>query len=183
MTNDEFAKCLEEIDQASKCTLSAKNEKYQKNDNPIHNFEEGAKISGMTPAQTCWGYLTKHLTALRDKVMKDDFDDAEDLLEKCQDSINYIKFIYAIGMDPQHTERMNRIEPEPSITYEAPRKEYYCKTCGRLVLTTVGRVRYGGVVDILASHLERQHRWPPICFFDPETLISENYVTYTIEGE
>ena len=52
---------------------------------------------GGTPAQCAWGYMTKHITALRDKVQKNDFRDREDLLEKCQDTINYIRFIWLIG--------------------------------------------------------------------------------------
>ena len=54
---------------------------------------------GGTPAQACWGYMTKHLTALRDKVEKNDFSNREDFLEKCQDTINYIRFLWCIGND------------------------------------------------------------------------------------
>ena len=48
--------------------------------------------------------MTKHLTALRDKIEKNDFSDRDDLLEKCQDIINYIRFIWVIGND----EEMNK---------------------------------------------------------------------------
>ena len=52
---------------------------------------------GGTPAQACWGYLTKHLTALRDMIQRDDFSNRDDLREKCQDIVNYVRFIWALG--------------------------------------------------------------------------------------
>ena len=56
---------------------------------------------GSTPAQCAWGYMTKHLVALRDKVQTNDFSDRDDLLEKCQDIINYIRFIWLIGNEEE----------------------------------------------------------------------------------
>ena len=41
--------------------------------------------------------MTKHLVALRDMVDRDDFSDREDFLEKCQDTINYIRFLWVLG--------------------------------------------------------------------------------------
>ena len=41
--------------------------------------------------------MTKHLVALRDMVQKNDFHDREDFMEKCQDTINYIRFLWCIG--------------------------------------------------------------------------------------
>lgn len=41
--------------------------------------------------------MTKHLVALRDKVEYSDWSDRDDLLEKCQDSIIYICFIWLLG--------------------------------------------------------------------------------------
>lgn len=97
MIFDEFNRLLDELDGTSLETLKSKNAKYSSNVDCLHNFNIGADISGNTPAQTCWGYLTKHLTALRDMVDNDDFRDREDFMEKCQDSINYIRFLWCIG--------------------------------------------------------------------------------------
>lgn len=99
MTVERFEEVLDELDGNSLETLKTKNRMYSTNDNPLHNFESGAQIAGGTAAQACWGYMTKHLTALRDKVMRSDFSDKADLLEKCQDIINYVRFIYCIGVD------------------------------------------------------------------------------------
>lgn len=97
MNGVKFEGLLKELDNNSVETLIAKNAKYSSSDDRLHNFNAGADISGQTPAQTCWGYLSKHLVALRDMVDRNDFSDREDFLEKCQDSINYIRFLWLIG--------------------------------------------------------------------------------------
>lgn len=97
MNVETFNKLLDELDGNSLETLKQKNAMYASADDCLHNFDSGAEIMGSTPAQCAWGYMTKHLVALRDKVQRDDFSDRDDLLEKCQDIINYIRFIWLIG--------------------------------------------------------------------------------------
>ena len=102
MTHENFKKLLEELDGNASDTLTGKNARYSSSDDALHNFKAGAEIMGGTPAQACWGYLTKHLTALRDMIDKDNFSNREDFLEKCQDSINYIRFIWALGNETEN---------------------------------------------------------------------------------
>lgn len=99
MPAERFSKLLDALDGSSLQTLKEKNAKYSSNGDCLHNFRSGAEILGGTPAQACWGYLTKHLVALRDMVERNDFSDKDDFLEKCQDSINYIRFLWCIGND------------------------------------------------------------------------------------
>ena len=99
MHSDRFKELLDELDGNSLQTLKEKNARYAKDGDCLHNFRSGAEIMGKTPAQACWGYMTKHLTALRDKIDSNDFSDREDFLEKCQDTINYIRFLWCIGND------------------------------------------------------------------------------------
>ena len=104
MNSETFNKLLDELDGNSLETLKQKNAKYAFPDDCLHNFYSGAEIMGGTPAQCAWGYMTKHLTALRDKVEKNNFSDRDDLLEKCQDIINYIRFIWLIGNEGNQDE-------------------------------------------------------------------------------
>ena len=97
MTHEDFKICLEELDGNASETLAEKNARYSSSDDALHNFKSGAEIMGGTPAQACWGYLTKHLTALRDMIERDDFSNRDDFLEKVQDSMNYLRFIWAIS--------------------------------------------------------------------------------------
>ena len=41
--------------------------------------------------------MTKHLVALRYIIQRNDCSNREDVLEKIQDSINYLRFIWAIS--------------------------------------------------------------------------------------
>lgn len=102
MTHEEFKSLLNELDNKGSATLAEKNARYSSSDDALHNFKSGAEIMGGTPAQACWGYLTKHLTALRDMIEKDNFNNREDFFEKCQDSINYIRFIWALGNESKN---------------------------------------------------------------------------------
>lgn len=99
MKHDRFAELIKELDGDSAETLINKNKMYSSEDDALHNFNDGAEIFGGTAADACWGYLTKHLVALRDMVKRNDFSNREDFKEKCQDSINYIRILWAIGND------------------------------------------------------------------------------------
>ena len=103
MTHERFEQLLDELDGESLVTLKAKNRMYSALTDALHNFASGADIGGCTEAQACWGYLVKHLVALRDKIKNNDFSNKDDLKEKCQDSINYIRFIWAIAHEGEDT--------------------------------------------------------------------------------
>lgn len=96
MTGEMLKSLIEEIRTVSLDTLVNKNERYATVDR-LHNFRAGAELTNQTMAQTAWGYMTKHLVALRDKIEADDFTDREDFKEKVQDCINYLCLIWAIG--------------------------------------------------------------------------------------
>lgn len=97
MNHERFAELIKELDGDSADTLINKNKRYSSEDDALHNFNDGADIFGGTAADACWGYLTKHLVALRDMVKRNDFSNREDFKEKCQDAINYIRILWAIG--------------------------------------------------------------------------------------
>ena len=96
MTNERFQELVKELRDKSMDTMLKKNANYADEDR-LHNFKVGAAITGGTPAQAALGDMAKHLASLQDKVRKDDFHDREDLLEKCQDIINYVVFIWCCG--------------------------------------------------------------------------------------
>ena len=96
MTNERFQELVKELRDKSMDTMLKKNANYADADR-LHNFKVGAAITGGTPAQAAMGYMAKHLASLQDKVRKNDFHDREDLLEKCQDIINYVVFIWCCG--------------------------------------------------------------------------------------
>lgn len=110
MTNERFQELVKELRDKSMDTMLKKNANYADADR-LHNFKVGAAITGGTPAQAALGYMAKHLASLQDKVRKDDFHDREDLLEKCQDIINYVVFIWCCGNEEmeQYTQRCDGV--------------------------------------------------------------------------
>lgn len=116
MKAERFNELVNELRNASLDTLVAKNAGYSSEDDKLHNFHVGGSIMGGTAAQAAWGYATKHLVALRDKIQRNDFSDRADFLEKCQDAINYICLIWCIGNE--EAEKYTQPEGRPHITYE-----------------------------------------------------------------
>ena len=122
MNGVKFEGLLRELDENSLETLLNKNARYSAENDRLHNFNAGADIFGGTPAQACWGYLTKHLVALRDMVMNNDFHDRDDFMEKCQDSINYIRFLWCIG-----NEEMDKYAREGVVCEDLEEFDSYLK--------------------------------------------------------
>lgn len=102
MQSGEFNKLLDILESSSVETLKTKNAKYSQDGDCLHNFRSGSEITGLSLGQTCWGYLAKHLTALRDYVDNNRYEDLDDFLEKCQDAINYIRFLWCIGNETKN---------------------------------------------------------------------------------
>ena len=105
MTKQVFEQLIGEIRAESLGTLVQKNGRYNPAGDKLHNFYDGADIMGGTAAQAAWGYMTKHLVALRDMIDRNDFSNRADFLEKCKDAINYICLIWCIGNE-ENTKRV-----------------------------------------------------------------------------
>jgi len=178
MNADRFEALLTELDGNSLETLMKKNAKYGTEDR-LHNFNAGGQIFGGTAAQACWGYLTKHLVALRDMIEKDDFSDREDFLEKCQDSINYIRFIWCIG-----NERNEQARSITGAEYQRhAMRTANAETAQELILNGVMGLNgeAGEVIDIYKKHLFQGH------VMDSEKMVDELsdvlwYLAITAEG-
>ena len=125
MTHEDFKTCLEELDGQGAKTLAEKNARYSSSDDALHNFKMGAEVMGGTPAQACWGYMTKHLVALRDMIQRNDFSNREDVLEKIQDNINYLRFIWAISEE----ERSKCTSDCQSANVKTPEGYGKCNAC------------------------------------------------------
>ena len=100
MTHENFNTLVDSLEEIRINTLKTKNAKYAPENDALHNFHVGAEIMGTTVPQCIWGYATKHIVSLRDKIMRDDWADKDDALEKIQDIQNYLTFIWcAINED------------------------------------------------------------------------------------
>lgn len=97
MTHEQFNALVDELESTRTKTLKEKNARYSQPDDALHNFDEGAKIMSCTSAQCAWNYATKHIIALRDMVLTNNFSNRADVLEKIQDIQNYLTFIWCIS--------------------------------------------------------------------------------------
>lgn len=118
MNREQFNKALDHIRSVSLDTLKEKNAKYSEGSvDPLHNFKRGADMTNGTMATAAWGYLAKHLVALHDKVCRNDFSDLADLEEKCKDAINYISFLYIIGIAEHESNAQKKYAEVNKVIY------------------------------------------------------------------
>ncbi|HAU85995.1 MAG TPA: hypothetical protein DCW90_11000 [Lachnospiraceae bacterium] len=108
MTHEQFNRLVDELENTRVKTLKEKNARYSQPDDALHNFDEGAKIMSCTSAQCAWNYATKHIIALRDMVLNNNFSNRDDVLEKIQDIQNYLTFIWCISEEER--EKLTRYE-------------------------------------------------------------------------
>lgn len=97
MTKEEFERLIDELDSNSLIILKERNSKYAPKDDALRNFHVGAEIMGATPAECILGYATKHMSSLRDRIKDNNWDDLDDVKEKIQDTINYLRFLWCVA--------------------------------------------------------------------------------------
>ena len=97
MTHKQFENLIDELEEDSLNTLKSKNAKYAPCDDALRNFHVGADIMGVTTGECVWGYATKHISSLRDRIQRNDWNDLEDVKEKIQDTINYLRFLWCVA--------------------------------------------------------------------------------------
>lgn len=138
MTTEKFELLLDQLDKTSLNTLKEKNRKYTaESGDALHNFRVGAALDGSTMPQTIWHYWKKHFTSLMDKIQKDDWNDKDDALEKIQDSINYLRFIWcAINDNEPIIDHYTIHTEDTSFDYDFIDSNWCCSDC-----------KYGGIID------------------------------------
>jgi len=70
MKTDFFKKELEKTFKQLEETLLVKGLEYVRNDNPMHNFEVGAKIKNVNREQVIFDFALKHYISIQD-ILKD----------------------------------------------------------------------------------------------------------------
>lgn len=95
MTREEFDNVVTQTTQNCLNTLTVKGKEYQRNNNPLHNFDRGVEVSGFTSTreEIIWGMALKHFISVQD--IKDDLANhilpTKELIdEKYGDLINYL---------------------------------------------------------------------------------------------
>lgn len=65
-TGQQFDEIVEETLAKIKENLLVKGKEYRRNNDPFHNFNEGARITGGTREDVLWGFALKHFISIQD---------------------------------------------------------------------------------------------------------------------
>ena len=93
MTEQEFDTVVSERLEKTKIILIEKGKHYRRNQNPMHNFDIGANMTGQSREKVLYGFMLKHLISFQDII--NDLDShklptVETLEEKIGDLVNYL---------------------------------------------------------------------------------------------
>lgn len=100
--SNDFDKVIEDTLSKIRKTLLVKGKEYRRNGNVYHNFEEGAKITGLSREKVLRGFLLKHEISITDMI--NDLDKGilpsiEKVNEKFDDNIIYLLIEKAMLID------------------------------------------------------------------------------------
>lgn len=98
MSEKEFDYLVEKRLEQIKLTLVEKGKEYRRNNNPLHNFDRAAEVSGATREKALWGFATKHYVSfldMLDDIEKGKLPSAALVNEKIGDLINYLILVEA----------------------------------------------------------------------------------------
>lgn len=90
--SDNFDKCIDETLNLIRDLLLVKGKEYQRNGNPYHNFDEGARKEGTTRENILHGFRLKHeisISDIRKDLEKGILPKREKVDEKYNDMILY----------------------------------------------------------------------------------------------
>lgn len=93
MNTKEFNKVVNQTLDHCKKTLISKSDEYSTEDDKLHNFNEGARITGRTREQVLYGFALKHhisINDIRENIAKGELPTIEMVEEKFGDAINYL---------------------------------------------------------------------------------------------
>lgn len=93
MTEKEFENEVELTLKELKSTLIEKGREYRRNKNPFHNFDEGAKRTGLIREKVLDGFLLKHEISIADMtndLAKGIIPDTMKVNEKFNDNLIYL---------------------------------------------------------------------------------------------
>jgi hypothetical protein len=119
MTEQEFDDIVNLRLDTIKTTLIIKGKEYRRNNDPLHNFNQGSKITGKSRETVLWGFALKHLISFMDILndIEDEGYPAEEVVEeKIGDLINYLILCEASIKDKLKTSK-------PEFAWKNPRHQ------------------------------------------------------------
>jgi hypothetical protein len=107
MNNKEFTALVDQTVRDTSALLISKGMEYAGSDDRLANFKRGAALTGTTPLQCCFIYMSKHYDSLSTYIKKDaaGFDQhlSEPIEGRINDLINYMFLMKGLIQESQAT--------------------------------------------------------------------------------
>lgn len=100
MTHRKFQELVKKVFAEEAALLLRKAADYASGEDRLMNFRQGARFTGLSPRQTLWGYLAKHLASVKD-IVDGKSVSPEILREKIGDSRNYLVLLEALVLEEE----------------------------------------------------------------------------------
>ena len=117
MTPKSFEELFDEIVKQERETLCKKKREYADGESRFINFYDGAHFTGLTPEQTLWCYMAKHLASIRE-IVNGKTVTREVLREKIGDARNYLILLEGMISDKLIQDGVKNISKEMFCQYE-----------------------------------------------------------------
>lgn len=117
MTNENFNEILESRISKIRNVLATKAAEYSRNDDKLHNFNVGAKITNKPRESVLYGMDLKHYISIKDIILdieKGNIPTYALVNEKITDHINYMILLEACIIETIKEDEERKIQPEPS---------------------------------------------------------------------
>lgn len=101
MTHEQFETVLNARFDKCKAVMLRKSKEYATPSDKLHNFKVAGKFMNLSPDQSLWGFLVKHLVSIQDIVNSDTIPTVATIDEKIGDCINYFILLEAIWLEMQ----------------------------------------------------------------------------------
>lgn len=108
MDNKQFTALVDQTVRDTSALLISKGQEYAGSDDRLANFKRGAALTGTTPLQCCFIYISKHYDSLSTYIKKDaaGFDQhlSEPIDGRINDIINYMFLMKALIQENENAQ-------------------------------------------------------------------------------
>jgi hypothetical protein len=99
MTNERLEKVVDEVVKEIVSGLGSKGKEYSDDMDRLRNFKDAANFNDTTTLMALWGFVTKHIIAIKEFIIRDSLDEPvteEQWNEKIYDIIRYMVLLKAL---------------------------------------------------------------------------------------
>lgn len=113
MNQTDFSSLVNRVQRSTSDLLVSKGAEYASDTDRLANFKKGAKLTGCTPLQVAFVYLSKHYDALANYIKRDATGQqiplSEPITGRLEDLINYCFLTYALIDESKLNQKTSRM--------------------------------------------------------------------------